>query len=180
MLPGRVAQVAARNAWEKAVILTPLPNQVRSAIRRSGALGGAADQLFLPSQVWVRGRSIEFLVPRDFLGGHAESGWSYTVVVTGALLQQRLATGVGSYPQEFFDGLVRPVISGTDQFAFRGGRPGGLQPALIDILLPLGSEPSQADVLEGFDGAAGKMAQIPGVPGASARTTPGADSTQRP
>lgn len=87
MLPGRVAQVDDRSSWEKAIVLTPLPSQVRSTITRSVKADTFAERVSLPNRVWVRGRSLGFLVPRDFLGGHADTGWSYNVVGTGALLQ---------------------------------------------------------------------------------------------
>ena len=36
----------------------------------------------------VSGRQVEFLVPTEFLGGVPEPSWAYTVLVTGADIEQ--------------------------------------------------------------------------------------------
>ncbi|MCB1056949.1 MAG: hypothetical protein KDD11_15725 [Acidobacteria bacterium] len=112
-LPGRKAVIDPSFAWERAVVLTPRPAEVGSALKRlwikslnqavreeageevednraaereraQAVRTSLAENVFFPTQVRVRGREISFFVPAEFLGGVADPSWGYVVAVTGA------------------------------------------------------------------------------------------------
>ena len=190
MLPGRLAEVAPPDAWEKVIAVTPRPDVLRATItrmrvrewkeeegRKRQLTRGEARRkrkqiseellplIFFPTQVRVKGRMLEIFVPREFLGGDADPAWSYVVAVTGARLDQRFTVPVpffGKYPPESSDGLVLPVVPGRDREAFGGGREGEpLQPPIIDILVPPGD--TQERILSDYSSEQERPAQIPGV-----------------
>lgn len=111
-LPGRNVEVDPANGWERAVCLTPLPNQAGTLVRRTyaelgrnearetmsadGRLSGeqkkeiksevsrqVAESIFFPTVVEVRGRLVRFFVPISFLGGPAKAEWGYVVGSSG-------------------------------------------------------------------------------------------------
>ncbi len=111
MLPGRNAEVDPANGWEKAVCLTPLPEQAETLLRRTYAeverneaketqderlspeqkkeikaevSRQVAESVFFPRVVEVRGRVVRFFVPITFLGGPAKAEWGYVVASSGA------------------------------------------------------------------------------------------------
>lgn len=117
LLPGRKAEIEESHAWDRAVVLTPRPNEARAALRRM--MMGAVDKqlragdytedgteitqrilmqrripaeleerIHFPNKIRIHGRKICFVVPDLFLGGPAQADWSYTVVVSGADLIQ--------------------------------------------------------------------------------------------
>lgn len=190
MLPGRLAEVAPPHAWEKVVAVTPRPEALRASIKRlrvrewkeeesrkrqltRGEVRRRKKQIseelmplvFFPTQVRVKGRALEFFVPREFLGGDADPAWAYVVAVTGARLDQRFSVPLGwlgKYPEESSDGLVLPVVPGRDREAFGGGRESDpLQPPIIDILVPPGD--TQERILDDYSSEQERPAQIPGV-----------------
>jgi hypothetical protein len=190
MLPGRLAEVDTNDAWEKTIALTPRPNVLRSALERMKLREWKKEEstkrsltdreikqrrkqiteefepiIFFPNQVRVLGRRLEAFVPDGFFGGPARPEWGYTLVISGALLDQRLALPLfGRWDREFGDGLVVPVVPGRDREAFGGGLEGEpLQPPLIDILRPSRSRPSQRELLRSFDSATGRRVVIPAV-----------------
>lgn len=112
-LPGRKAVIDPAFAWERAVILTPRPAEVGSALKRlwirtlnqavreeageevqddraaeqtraRAVRASLAENVYFPNQIRVRGREISFFVPDEFLGGKADPSWAYVVAVTGA------------------------------------------------------------------------------------------------
>ncbi len=190
MLPGRLAEVATPHAWEKVIAVTPRPDVLRASItrlrvrewkeeegRRRQLTRGEARRrrkqiseelmplIFFPNRVWVKGRMLEFFVPREFLGGVADPAWAYVVAVTGARLDQRFSVPApffGKYPAASSDGLVLPVVPGRDQEAFGGGRESDpLQPPIIDILVPPGD--TQERILGDYSSEQERPAQIPGM-----------------
>ncbi|MFN7985876.1 MAG: glucodextranase DOMON-like domain-containing protein [Thermoanaerobaculia bacterium] len=113
MLPGRNVEIDPANGWEKAVCLTPLPQQAETLIRRAyaeverreareketedGRLTAeqkkeiksevnrqVAESVFFPTVVEIRGRVVRFFVPITFLGGPAKAEWGYVVGAPGA------------------------------------------------------------------------------------------------
>ena len=117
MLPGRKAELDPGHAWERAVILTPRPNEARASLQRM--MMGAVNEhlrdgdhyedgteitqkilmkrrlpveleqrIHFPQRIRIQGRKICFFVPDSFLGGPAQPDWSYTVAVSGADLIQ--------------------------------------------------------------------------------------------
>jgi hypothetical protein len=90
-LPGRRARIAAAQAWEKAVVLTPRPELMRGQLLDT--LGGTPDvaaaldaSVFFATQVRVRGRSISFAVPKAFFGGANIGDAAITALLTAARL----------------------------------------------------------------------------------------------
>src|SRR5215216_1289445 len=110
MLPGRHAEIDPASAWEKAIILTPRPNEAKEELQRMllKTLNEDAkrddndlkdedvealkkqipldveSRIFFPTQVKVRGQKVSFFVPAAFLGGPAQATWSYVVASSGA------------------------------------------------------------------------------------------------
>jgi hypothetical protein len=187
MLPGRKAVVDEAFAWEKVVALAPRPHLLRQSIEaaklrewkseksKTQSLASADIRrrrrqieeeliplIYFPNQVRVRGRRVEALVPREFLGGQATVDRGYVVVVSGALLERRFRLPfIAPWTRDTNDGMIVPVLPGRDQEAFGGGREDPLQPPLIDILAPDGRV--QSRVLSDFSSHENRPAKVPGV-----------------
>jgi hypothetical protein len=191
MLPGRRATIAAANAWEKAICLTPRPYDARDLLRAiyvrrakmelkrregsvtsadSDAMKAAAEReiessVFFPTVVSVNGPSIRFFVPDSFLGGPAKDTWSYVVAATGADIELRVdMTGiVGSVDTSKVPGLmIIPILPGKGTDNFGTNREGDdMQPDLIDIIVPPGM--TQKAVLKDYDLLGGRPVALPGV-----------------
>ncbi len=189
MLPGRRATVDPSTAWEKAVCLTPRPNEARDALKHMLARGEkqslpktkgrvrdedlklseeyAAQELalryFFPSKVQVLGPRIRFFAPNSFLGGPARDSWAYVIAVSGADLANRLDTRLlfkGAAGAESL--MILPVLPGRPRDAFGGGHDGDdLQAPLIDIIVPPGA--SQEKLLSDYDLEKRTPARLPGV-----------------
>lgn len=187
-LPGRGVLIDPASAWEKVIALTPDPEAARSELKRivvrderrreqsEGRKGiieeeqrmelqGSVDEfVYFPTQVRVSGRTISFFVPDSFLGGAAQSDWSYVVAVSGADVVNRLdqQNRFLSRNDEAESLLILPVTTGrpTDRFG------GALQndtymPPLVDIIVAPGEE--QKTVLSGYDADADQPAVVKGV-----------------
>lgn len=190
MLPGRHAEIDAATAWEKAVILTPRPNEAKAELQRlllktlsqdAGKEGSTlTDQeaealrkqipvdleqrVYFPTQIHVRGQKISFFVPGIFLGGPARPTWAYVVATSGADLVQSfdLARRLGKQPGDS-SLMILPVSPGRWQDRFGGGRDhADIQPPLVDILVPKGGK-TQEEVLSDFDARAKRPVKITGV-----------------
>ena len=165
MLPGRHAEIDPSTAWEKAVILTPRPNEAKAELKRlllktlnedakqSSSLNDAEieslkkqipvdveERIFFPTQIHVRGQKISFFVPGIVLGGPAKATWAYTVATSGADLLQSfdLARKLGRDPGDK-SLMILPVSPGRWQDRFGGGRENAdIQPPLIDVIVRQG------------------------------------------
>ncbi len=173
-LPGRLAEVAAANAWERAICLTPRPYEAQQRLERLLVFRGkqqlkeeagrieqdAEDKLrvetrddiakryFFPSLVWVEGAKIRFFVPASFLGGVAKPSWGYVVVVSFADIEERFDLMPTNTSK--FSLMILPVMSGRGATWVGGGvEDDPLQPPLIDIIVPAGK--SQEQVLKDYD-----------------------------
>jgi C-terminal binding-module, SLH-like, of glucodextranase len=189
-LPGRKAEIDPSSAWEKAVCLTPRPNEARDALKtiltryarqdlkaegqkadsaRMKTLGreirtDIENRVFFPTRVHVFGTTVRFLVPTAFLGGPAKPSWSYVVAVSGAEIVQRLdVAGSLGLAKDAPDSLmILPVAPGTWSDRFGGGEDDDpLEPPLVDIVVPRGK--SQKGVLEDRDPASKRPVRLPGV-----------------
>lgn len=189
-LPGRKAEIDPSNAWEKAVCLTPRPNEAREALKtiltryarqdlkaqgekpdsgRMKTLGqeirtDIENRVFFPTRIHVFGPTIRFFVPTSFFGGAAKSSWSYVVAVSGAEIVQRLdVAGSLGLAKDAPDSLmIVPVAPGTWSDRFGGGEDDDpLEPPLVDIVVPRGK--SQKAVLEDRDPTAKRPVRLPGV-----------------
>jgi len=185
-LPGRMVNVHRDSAWEKAVILTPRPQVARSwyanhlvDIEESllRAAKGRVDrddmaeiearveaqidaQVFFPNRVRVRGRDIEFFVPNEFLAGPARPDWAYTVLVTGADVEQ--ASRLLNISPGAFSLMAMPVAPGraTDRWGIV--RQGDInQPPVIDVLARTVEE--QKRILSDYDVVEPRLAAVPGI-----------------
>lgn len=188
MLPGRNAEIAPQYAWEKAICLTPRPQDAKGILegllRKSGedaivAKKGRLDpddalsvrarvlkdletRYFFPTRVRVSGPIITFFVPNSFTGGVAKNNWSYVVAVSGCYLQPRLNLSAfveGKKPAP--DLMILPVIPGTSPYTFGSTRLQGVRllPPLIDIIVPAGQK--QEDLLRNYSDTENRMAQVP-------------------
>ena len=191
MLPGRFASVDRSAAWERAVILTPRPNETRGELKRllmrklnqelrdenstmtedtAAELRGQIPEdvdsrIFFPSQIRVRGNKASFFVPDSFLGGPAKDTWSYAVVVSGTDLLQSFdlsrVLGRSSGKEETL--MILPVSPGKWTDRFGGGREAAAnQPPLVDILVPKDTR-SQESLLQDFDARSKRNAVLLGV-----------------
>ena len=185
-VPGRGVAVDRGFAWEKCIVLTPRPDIARTMLQlqfdaeaeaelraRQGKVDGRAveelqqqaearvrDQYYFPTRVRVSGRSVEFFVPLEFLGGTPQPSWAYTVLVTGADLEQTGRLGA--------TGKVRPTM--MTMGVGRGNRwsQWGIRsdvdeatPPVVDLLAADAEQ--QANALSDYDSTAGRLAALPGV-----------------
>jgi len=185
-VPGRDVTVDRQFAWEKAIVLTPRPDTARTMLQmyfdsvfeadlraKQGRvlkddladLQGRSearvnDLFFFPNKVRVTGRRIEFLVPSDFLGGVPSRSWAYTVILTGADLEQ-----AGQVAQLNSDKARMMTMSvgrgiGADRWGMRSDADEATPP-VIDFLA---ADPQvQAAVLSDYDMVAGRLAAVPGI-----------------
>ena len=189
-LPGRRADVALANAWEKAICLTPRPYEAQQVLRRAmlrdakwktrekeGRIDEAtsrqlelevdreaSSQVFFPTLVWVTGSSVRFFVPASFLGGIARDNWGYVVAVSAADVTERVdLSTVSAKSEPSPKGMfIIPVGPGRGEgFVGGGNEYDDLQPPLLDIIVPAGS--TQAQVLKDYSPAVGRAAQLPAV-----------------
>jgi len=140
-LPGRKIRIDPVTAWDKMVLLTPRPHMARSVLAQQferieelavrAEQGRVAkedrkriaadvearldDEYFMPDRVRVRGREIKFFVPLEFLDTPASADWAYTVLVTGADLEQ--TAPLTSAPENFLL-MNLPVERGVDFESF--------------------------------------------------------------
>ena len=197
-LPGRKAEVDPANAWEKAICLTPRPNEARVALKRlltrfasrdRKARGERIDtaqtkeievqidhdtdsRVFFPTRIHVFGPTIRFFVPASFLGGIAKPSWSYVVAVSGADIYQEIDIGAAlKITAASPDALmILPIEPGSWVDRFGGGRDDDpLEPPLVDIIVPRGR--SQEAILKDEDPSTNRPVRLPGVvPSAEAST----------
>jgi hypothetical protein len=190
MIPGRHAEIDPATAWEKAVILTPRPNEAKAELKRlllkvlsqdTGKEGSTLtdaeaealrkqipvdvdERIYFPTQIHVRGQKISFFVPGIFLGGAAKSTWAYVVATSGADLVQSFDIAKQLGRQNSDQGLmILPVSPGRWQDRFGGGRENAaIQPPLIDVIVPKGGR-TQEEVLSDFDARAKRPVKLTGV-----------------
>jgi hypothetical protein len=190
MIPGRHAEIDPATAWEKAVILTPRPNEAKAELKRlllkvlsqdAGKEGSTLtdaeaealrkqipvdvdERIFFPTQIHVRGQKISFFVPGIFLGGPAKATWAYVVASSGADLVQSFDIAHQLGRQNSDQGLmILPVSPGRWQDRFGGGRENAaIQPPLIDVIVPKGGR-TQEEVLSDFDARAKRPVKLTGV-----------------
>jgi len=189
MLPGRHAEIDPATAWEKAVILTPRPNEAKAELQRmllktlnEDAKREDSDlqdveiealkkqipldiesRIFFPTQIRVRGQKISFFVPARFLGGPAKPTWAYTVATSGADLLVSFDVNKVLGRQEGMKSLmILPISPGRWQDRFGGGRDNAPnQPPLVDLIVPKGKK--QETILSDFESRGKRPVVIPGV-----------------
>lgn len=162
-LPGRNVVVDPRNAWEKAVIVTPDPGLARTEFRRllmrtekkrmeseqrRGVLteemkaqmrADVDTYIYFADRVEVHGSRLRFFVPDSFLGGPAQPDWAYAVLVSGADLVQRTdQQGRLQRSGETANSLmVLPIGVGRPNDIFGGAvEDDPYATAVVDVLVP--------------------------------------------
>lgn len=146
-LPGRGAVIDAGHAWDKVVVLTPRPElmqrQLREAVAAAAPDGGTdADvdaAVFFASDVRVRGRTVEFAVPRAFFGGADLRESSFTAMVTLAKLSIEsefsvLPTAAGAVPRISLG--VQPPQAGRPDAAMGYTSERAPATSVVDLLTP--------------------------------------------
>ncbi|HEV8580358.1 MAG TPA: glucodextranase DOMON-like domain-containing protein [Thermoanaerobaculia bacterium] len=189
MLPGRHAEIDPATAWEKAVILTPRPNEAKAELQRlliktlnEDAKREESDlqdaeiealkkqipvdiesRIFFPTQIRVRGQKISFFVPALFLGGPAKPTWAYTVATSGADLLVSFDVNKVLGKQSGMKSLmILPISPGRWQDRFGGGRENAAnQPPLVDLIVP--KDKKQETILSDFESRGRRNVVIPGV-----------------
>lgn len=185
-VPGRRVALEPEFAWERSVILSPRPDVARTLLElhfdavyeaevraAKGRVGKSevsaiearsreevARHYFFPDRIRVSGRTVEFFVPETFLGAPAQASWGYTVIVTGADIEQ--LGRVGFNPTGRPKMMTMPVARGITFAAFGLRSDADLEVApVIDLLA---SEPAiQYRALLDYDSVTGRLARAPGV-----------------
>ncbi|MCC7381456.1 MAG: hypothetical protein IT384_06475 [Deltaproteobacteria bacterium] len=156
-LPGRNVRFEASAGWDVAVVLTPLPYELRSAL--SGF--HPRDQVIVPPDVRSDGARVWVEVPIVDLGGVPDASWGFQVLVTGArwdLSFDVFNRLTGDYAPNAFTLNVTTV---PETEAFGGGDLGMYHPRVIDLLAPPDS--TQRAILSRWDAAAKRTAVVPMV-----------------
>ena len=188
-LPGRKIEIHPDHAWERAVFLTPRPDQAEYQLRTILAFhakeelieedplvdrtqiralkqeikGDVRDLVFFPDRIHVQGKTVRFFVPDEFLGGPASPDWSYVVAVSVPDLFEDIDLTRIYRGQRSKERLaIVPVVEGRSASRVGSERYNvELQPPLIDILVPSGR--NQEDLLSDYDLKAGRPVVLPGV-----------------
>ena len=197
--PARAVQVDPDAAWERAIILTPRPDVGRSLLDifvqrifgaeeqvelgrltredwarvRARARERVEDLVLFPRQVRVRGRELKFFVPVEFLGDAASEDWAYTVLVTGADVEQLMR----ARPGKDIPMMVMPIALGRSYEAF--GLPADHDLNQAPIVDYLSADPGiQAARLGDYDLNTRRLASLPGVVPSGAPARPGSGETE--
>lgn len=187
LLPGRMAEVTASGAWEKAICLTPRPLEARDELRRiwiaertrelaakstvDTSAAGAVEreverriqsEVYFPNRVRVTGPTVRFSVPRSVLGGEASPSWGYVVAVSVADLnpKQTLTSLIGLRAQDISGMMIAGIAPIATREQLGGGRAADpWQPPLLDIIVSPGQR--QEEILVGPLRKVGERVQIP-------------------
>jgi hypothetical protein len=187
LLPGRLAEVTASGAWEKAICLTPRPLEARDELRRiwiaertrelaakstvdpstAAAVEREVDrriqsEVYFPNRVRVAGPTVRFTVPRGVLGGEASPSWGYLVAVSLADLEpkQTLTSLLGLKGQDTSGVMITGIAPIATREKLGGGRAADpWQPPLLDIIVGPGQR--QEEILVGSFRQVGERVQIP-------------------
>ncbi len=185
-VPGRGVGVNRAYAWERCVVLTPRPDVARAMLQihldkqfekelraeqgkvsrdelkslQSRSEQQVEDLYFFPNRVRVQGRRVEFFVPLEFLGAEPSPSWGYTVVVTGADIDQTGRPGRITPERPLM--MTMAVARGNrhSQFGIRVDADPATPP-VVDLLAP--DRATQVSALTDYDSVAGRLAAMPGM-----------------
>lgn len=188
MLPGRKAEVAAKDAWERVIAVTPRPYETRAALRdivmkqtqkeiknapnpvspdqaeemKKATSRSVEEFVYFPTDLRVRGSRIEFFVPDSFLGAKASDKWGYVVVVTGAELTRDVDVLKRILPGDDTPSLaVMPYQIGRSNDVFGGADESGMAPPIVDVITS--KDVKQEVALRGYDMRGKSYTKIPAV-----------------
>ncbi len=190
-LPGRKAEIDPAFAWEKAICLTPRPNEAVEVLKKmknreerenlQGEKGGrltpeekaavkkevtfeVEKTIHFPTRVQVGGPTVKFRVPLLFLGGQVSKDWAYIVFVTAPDIRQTfdLSSAIG-LTEASQNLMVLPIQpSGPYRDTLGGGQEENpYQPPIIDIIVPKNRD--QKEVLADKGGRTPVPVKLPGV-----------------
>ncbi|MFO1221123.1 MAG: glucodextranase DOMON-like domain-containing protein [Burkholderiaceae bacterium] len=146
-LPGRHARIAASDAWEKVVVLTPRPELMRRQLvdaMKEAAAPGQADpeaaidaSVFFATDVRVRGRTVSFFVPQKYLGSLDVAAWSLTAIVTAAKTTIEAGLSLGTPARSAIErlalGAQQPTAGRPESaMGYTGDKPPAT--AVVDLL----------------------------------------------
>lgn len=188
LLPGRRVVPAGDFGWDRAVVVSAVPDLLEAHYGRYSP-DRAADTCF-PKGAVLHGKTVRVHVPRRCVPSDlGKAGW--LVVVTGlgpgAGLSAMVAGTVSPLAKEAKDPWVRAVApsvgvcnlwedsSGVETCTFGGCDPCDFAPFVLDAIVPAGT--SQHELLRGFNAGLRRLAALPfvfpgGAPLASAVPTP--------
>ncbi|HUU03263.1 MAG TPA: glucodextranase DOMON-like domain-containing protein [Myxococcota bacterium] len=162
-LPGRGVMFAPGQAWNRALVLSPVPGLLREALDKT--FPGAGD-VFVPRKVRISGHRLVARVPVSFLGQSRPEAISVLVSATRFSLsfdlidraRGRLAPEGLVMTVEKSAGECRLDDAGGMACHFSGCDPCGGHPNVIDLLAPAGV---QTDLLSRYNPDTGEPARLP-------------------
>lgn len=128
-VPGRNFRFADGHGWDRAVVITPYPFQLRTLIKDWEP---SADTI-VPSNVQRIGPRFFTRVRKSEVGPGDPADWRYAVVVTGAV---PLVQGYVRSDDVNPNALTMPVRPNPGPDFFGGGDLSRFNPAVIDLLAP--------------------------------------------
>ena len=189
-IPGRRLRLPAESAWERAIVLTPVPERVARAVDGVTTLG----VVLTPLDVRVSGNKLSARIPTAQLGGSPSRTWGYAVAVSSATFSSSVATLLDSDSAAALNVYTRDVTPavgtcGSWRESFDGSpctfgecAPCGGHPRVMDVLVPPGgsalpalnryseSEPAVLPVVY----PAGRPERTAAEPAETPQTAPGA------
>lgn len=148
-LPGRHVRIDPAYAWNRAIVLTPRPQLMRTELldalraqypdQAAAGIEENVDQsIHFPARIKVRGKTVAFFVPQAFFGDSDGGDWAVTVLVTGAKPYTSAGGGLissGKTPIEELDLGVLQTSPGRSSSLF-GYTGRGTDAPVVDALLP--------------------------------------------
>jgi len=128
-VPGRNFRFAPGHEWNRAVVITPYPFQVRTLLRD----WGPRDDVLVPANVRRIGPRFIVRIPKDAIGNSRPETWRYAVVVSGAT---PLVQGYVRADDLDPNALTMPIRQNPGRWFFGGGDLSPYNPAIIDLLAP--------------------------------------------
>ncbi|MEM6370120.1 MAG: glucodextranase DOMON-like domain-containing protein [Myxococcota bacterium] len=126
-VPGR--NVTFAEGWNRAVVITPYPFQVRGLIQDWPGHAQAS----LPGTVRTIGPRFSVKIPKEFFGPSKPREWRFAVIVSGAI---PLTQDYRRADRKHVNALTMPVRPNPGIMNFTGADLSPFNPSVIDILAP--------------------------------------------
>jgi hypothetical protein len=137
-VPGRNVRFAAGHEWNRAVVFTPFPFQVRTLI----VDWKAREQAILPDTIRAIGPRFFALIPKTDLGPSEPSTWRFALLVSGSI---PLTQDYRRADRLNVNALTMPVRPNPGVMNFAGADLSPYNPSIIDLLAP--TEAQQREML---------------------------------
>jgi len=169
-LPGRRANIAHESFWEKAVLITPLPELASKELKRIAP--DLVGSVIIPKKYWVSGNQVICDISTQEVGVPTPT-WGYVVAVTPSDFERPNGGKIGLKDiGADLNGalLIREVQNKPGKNNFGGGDVSGMSSNIIDVIVPSGE--SQEKVLRGYNSITRTLVTLTGVypPGSRAAT----------